>query len=97
MKLKNILDNLYFKNIKLCSNDEVNDILKIRNESNIRINSVSKNKITIKEHTSWINKIKNSKINNFYAIKYKNNTVGGLALNNYDQKLLLGEWSFYIS
>lgn len=97
MKLKNILDNLYFKNIKLCSNDEINDILKIRNENNIRRNSVSKNKITMKEHISWVNKIKNSKINNFYAIKYKNNTVGGLALNNYDQKLLLGEWSFYIS
>ena len=49
------------------------------------------------EHLTWFEKIKVSKTNNFYAIKYHNNIIGGLALNNYDKNRLTGEWSFYIS
>jgi UDP-4-amino-4,6-dideoxy-N-acetyl-beta-L-altrosamine N-acetyltransferase len=97
MKLKIILNNLTFENIFFYSHEQLEKIREIRNEDNIRKNSANKNKISSTEHLSWFKKIKISETNNFYAIKYNNNIVGGLALNKYDKNRLIGEWSFYIS
>ena len=97
MKLNIILNNLKFKNIILSSKEELMRIREIRNEENIRLNMNTNQKILINEHLDWFKKIKLSKINYFYSIKYKDQIVGGLGLNNYDKNLLFGEWSYYVS
>ena len=85
MNLKSFLNNLNFENIISCSEVELKKIKDIRNEDNIRKNMRTKHKILIKEHSEWFEKIKNSKKNFFYVIKYKNNIIGGLGLSNYDK------------
>jgi UDP-4-amino-4,6-dideoxy-N-acetyl-beta-L-altrosamine N-acetyltransferase len=97
MNLKIILDNLNFQNIISSSDNELKKIREIRNEDNIRKNMRSKKIILIEEHLRWFNKIKLSKTNFFYVIRYKKNIVGGLGLNHYDKNTLFGEWSYYIS
>tara|TARA_B100000780_G_C21125595_1_gene456622 strand:- start:2226 stop:2813 length:588 start_codon:yes stop_codon:yes gene_type:complete len=97
MNLKQILDNLNFKNITDCTFKEVKTIRDIRNEDSIRRHMRSNKKILLKDHINWVNKIKNSKVNFFYSIKYKDKIIGGLGLSNYNKNLLSGEWSYYIS
>ncbi len=97
MNLKSFLNNINFENIISCSEVELKKIKDIRNEDNIRKNMRTKHKILIKEHSEWFEKIKNSKKNFFYVIKYKNNIIGGLGLSNYNKNELFGEWSYYIS
>ena len=97
MKLKIVLDNLKFENIVFSSDEEVEKIRDIRNESNVRQNMRTKRKILFSEHSLWYQKMKSSKNNFFYITKYKSQIIGGLGFNNYDKNLLFGEWSYYIS
>ena len=97
MKLKTILDNIQFKPIKKCNFKEIKIIRQIRNEDKIRKKMRTKHRISISEHLVWFDKIKHSKKNFFYVIKYQDHIVGGLGLKNLNKKLLFGEWSFYIS
>ena len=97
MKLKKILNNLKFVNIISSTHEELEIIREIRNESNVRKNMRTGEKILMEDHMNWFKKLKTSKINNFYLIKYGSEIVGGLGLNNYDKDLLSGEWAYYIS
>ena len=97
MNLKNILNNLEFKNINFCNKLEVAKIRNLRNNSFIRENSVNKKIITIKEHLAWAKKIKTSKHQFFYCIIYKDKIIGGLELKNYNKNLLIGEWAYYVA
>ena len=53
--------------------------------------------ISVKEHLIWLKKIKLSKINFFYCVRYEGKIIGGLGLKNYDKNLLSGEWAFYVA
>ena len=97
MNLKTVLDNLKFQNIITCTDKEIIEIKDIRNEKNIRKNMFTKGEILLDQHLEWFEKIKFSKSNFFYCIKYKNKIVGGLGLKNYNKNLLSGEWAYYVS
>tara|TARA_B110000914_G_scaffold203191_1_gene196668 strand:+ start:338 stop:910 length:573 start_codon:yes stop_codon:yes gene_type:complete len=97
MKLKKILNNLKFDNIISCTHEELEIIREIRNESNIRKNMRTSEKISTQDHMNWFKKLKSSKIHNFYLIRYDSKIVGGLGFNNYDKNLLSGEWAYYVS
>ena len=86
MNLKNILNKLEFKHISELNNMELSKILMIRNENNIRKNMVSKHLITQKEHAIWLDNIKNSKKNFFYAVFYLDEIIGGLGLYGVNKK-----------
>ena len=97
MNLKNILNKLEFKHISELNNMELSKILMIRNENNIRKNMVSKHLITQKEHAIWLDNIKNSKKNFFYAVFYLDEIIGGLGLYGVNKKKKDSHWGFYIS
>lgn len=97
MKLDKILKNTNFEKIKNLSENEIFKIRLIRNEKKIRKNMTNSTVILKKNHLNWHREILASKINHFYGIKYDDELVGGLGLKNYNNKLLVGEWSFYIS
>lgn len=97
MKLKKILNNIKFNNVIWSSDEELMKIREMRNEEDIRTNMKTSQIIQINEHLNWFKKMKSSKINYFYSIKYEDQIVGGLGLNNYNKNLLFGEWSYYVS
>ena len=97
MNLKNILNKLELKHISDLNSMELNKILSIRNEKNIRKNMVSKNLITQEEHIIWTNSIKNSKKNFFYAVFYLDKIIGGVGLYNVNNINKISHWGFYVS
>lgn len=96
MKLTKIINEITFTSLKESSLDEVKKIREIRNEVKIRKNMINSKIISYKDHLKWCYEISNSKINFFYIIRYKNQIIGGLGLKNYNDKLKLAEWSFYV-
>ena len=97
MKLDKILDEIELQNINDLEKKEILKIRLMRNEKKIRENMVHTKVISIKKHLKWYKQFNNSKSNFFYIIKYTKKFVGGLGFKNYNSKLHLGEWSFYIS
>ena len=97
MKLNNIFQKIEFTNLKELDNQEFDIILDIRNEDDIRNNMLSKNIILSSDHKNWINKIKNSKDNFFFAVKYEEKIIGGLAINVNPDKKEIADWAFYLS
>jgi len=97
MKLNKVIDKIELNNINYLSNKEILEIRLIRNEKNIRNNMVNTKIISEKDHLKWYKKFNTSKSNFFYAIKYNIELVGGIGFKEFNKKLLLGEWSFYIS
>lgn len=97
MKLNNIFKKIEFTNSKELNDREFDTILDIRNEDNIRNNMLSKNIIQSNEHKIWVNRIKNSKNNFFFAIKYDEQIIGGLAINTNPNKKKIADWAFYLS
>ena len=95
MKLNNIFKKIEFTNSKELNDREFDTILDIRNEDNIRNNMLSKNIIQSNEHKIWVNRIKNSKNNFFFAIKYDEQIIGGLAINTNPNKKKIADWAFY--
>ncbi len=96
MKIRNIIREIIFQNLTRCNEDEVNKILEIRNEKKVRMNMFTKHIITKNEHNIWFEKLKVSKKELFFCIKYKNEIIGGLGLKdiiNFD----CAYWSFYLS
>jgi len=97
MNLKNILNRLEFRHISLLSNVQLNKILFIRNEKNIRNNMVTKHIITQKEHIKWINSFRKSKNNFFYAVFYLDKIIGGVGIYDVNNVNKISHWAFYIS
>ncbi len=97
MNLETVLNNIEFKSLKRCTSLEIKLIRQIRNEEKIRKKMKTQHKILISEHSLWCNKVKSSKTNFFYTINYHDQLIGGLGFNNFNKKILCGEWSFYIS
>ena len=97
MKLNKVIDKIELNNINYLSNKEILEIRLIRNEKKIRNNMVNTKIISEKDHLKWYKKFNTSKSNFFYAIKYNRELVGGIGFKEFNKKLLLGEWSFYIS
>ena len=97
MKLNKIIDKIELNNINYLSKKEILKIRLIRNEKNIRNKVVNTKIISVKDHLKWYKKFNTSKSNFFYAIKYNKELVGGVGFKEFSKKLLLGEWSFYIS
>jgi UDP-4-amino-4,6-dideoxy-N-acetyl-beta-L-altrosamine N-acetyltransferase len=97
MLLKKISDNLEFKDILACSKSDIQAVLEIRNEDEIRLNMFNSKIISIEEHLLWAKNFLKTVVNRFYCLKYKNVVIGGLSLKNYDILNLTADWGFYIS
>jgi len=57
--------------IKKASEKEINFIYKLRNQTDVRKNSLNKNKISLKNHKKWFFSNTNSKNSKIYVILYK--------------------------
>ena len=68
MNLKTVLFNLSFKDLIYCDEEEVEKILKIRNEDNVRKNMFTKKIICLEEHQQWLQNLKNKSDHKFYGI-----------------------------
>lgn len=97
MNLKNILNKLEFRHVSELNNAELDKILAIRNEKDIRKNMVTEHIITPKEHTKWIDSIKNSKKNFFYAVFYVDKIIGGIGLYDANNINKISDWALYIT
>ena len=97
MNLKNILLNLTFKDIISCNKEDVERILKIRNEDSVRKNMFTKRIISLDEHEQWFEDLKNKNDYKFYCIAYKEKIIGGLGIKNINESLKSAEWAFYIT
>tara|TARA_B110000211_G_scaffold233385_1_gene299458 strand:- start:10286 stop:10858 length:573 start_codon:yes stop_codon:yes gene_type:complete len=95
MNLKNILNKLEFRHISELNKLELDKILAIRNEKNIRKNMVTKHIITKEEHIKWIESIKNSKKNFFYAVFYADEIIGGIGLYDANNINKISNWALY--
>ena len=97
MNLKTVLFNLSFKDLIYCDEEEVEKILKIRNEDSVRKNMFTKKIICIEEHQLWLQNLKNKSDHKFYCIIYKKKIIGGLGLKNINEDLKSAEWAFYVT
>ena len=96
MKLINTLSNLKLQNILNCSKIETDEILKFRNEKEIRKNMFTQHIISKKEHLEWLKKLKiNNSVKNL--IVFKNNEVIGFFGISKIFKQESAYWAFYIS
>tara|TARA_X000000950_G_C13910264_1_gene658714 strand:+ start:3006 stop:3560 length:555 start_codon:yes stop_codon:yes gene_type:complete len=96
MKIRNIIREISFHNLTKCNDNEISKILEIRNEKKVRANMFTKHIITKNEHNLWFDKLKVSKKEIFFGIKYKNEIIGGLGLKDII-KFDCAYWSFYLS
>jgi len=97
MNLDLIIKNIILKKITLCNARENFELLKIRNEKNIRIKMFGTKIITKLEHQNWLKQIKSKKLITQYCIIYKKTIIGGLILKKnylYDNCI---EWAFYLT
>jgi len=97
MDLNKILFNLKFKNITKTSNANVLELLKIRNQENIRNKMFTKKLITKHDHYLWLNKVKKNNKEDFFIIYYKEFVCGGLGIKNINKKFNMCDWAFYLS
>ena len=97
MNLNSFLKEIKTKNINDCNQEEIKNILQIRNEEKIRKNMFNSSLISLVSHREWVKKFKNNKKNFFFGIFLKEKLIGGLGLKNYDQQFNHVDWAFYIS
>ena len=97
MDINKIISNLKFENISKVSNENILQLLKIRNQKNIRIKMFNKKFITKQDHYFWLNNIKKNQKEDFFIIYYKNVICGGLGIKNLNKRLKDCDWAFYVS
>lgn len=97
MNLENSFKKIAFKNIKFCNSHNKFEILKIRNEENVRKYMFNSNIISEQDHNIWLSILDKSSIKNFYCIEYEKKIIGGLGFNLLDKVNQNFDWSFYKS
>ena len=61
MNLNNFLKEINTKDINDCNQEEIKNILQIRNEEKIRKNMFNSSLISLVSHREWVKKFKNNK------------------------------------
>lgn len=92
MNFKYILNNTELKLIQQEDNSLFLEILKIRNEIDIRNNMINQNIINEEEHISWINRQLVSKNKKLFYVLYKSTLKGFASVDLKDKS-----WAFYIT
>jgi hypothetical protein len=88
------MKNLKLKNYIFLTNDENKKLLNIRNNDEIRQDSLSQNFITLNEHLSWVDKLKDDETKHYFAVIYNDYIVGGV--NIFDTDLQI-KWGLFFS
>ena len=88
------MKSIILKDYLLLSYEEHTNLLKIRNQKEIRYASLSNTTIHIKEHLSWIEKLKNDKTKQYFAIIYNDKIIGGVNIFDKDKDL---KWGIFFS
>lgn len=86
------MNQVLLKKLELLTIEESKKLLKIRNKENIRNQSLNKNIITLEEHLSWLEKLRNDSKKEYYAIIFLNEMVGSINFFEIDKKI---KWGIY--
>ena len=89
------MNNLIFKNYKGLTKSEHKILLEIRNTNYVRMHTKSLNIITLNEHLIWVNELKASNKNIYYAIQYENIIIGSISIINIDYENKSCFWGLY--
>lgn len=88
------MNNLKLKDYLLLTNDENKELIKLRNSDEIRQVSLTQNIITLDEHLLWLNKLKNDKTKQYFAVIYNDNVLGGVNVFDIDLQV---KWGVFFS
>ena len=91
-----VKNNLIFKEITSCTNDQINKIRDLRNLEDVRKFMFTDHIITEQEHLNYITKLKNDKKNLVFIIfNHTNKIIGIVSLNSIDKLHKKANWAFY--
>lgn len=89
--------HLQFTDITEIERDRAMDVLSIRNEPGVRSNMYTNHVIEPAEHLGWIERLKSSKDNVFFAVLHEGEVVGGVSLSGINRQHKRADWAFYLS
>lgn len=91
-----VKNNLIFKEITSCTDDQIKKIRDLRNLENVRKFMYTDHIITEQEHLNYIAKLKNDKKNLVFIVFNNTNQIIGLvSLNSIDKLNKKADWAFY--
>lgn len=94
--LRAISDRIVLLPIADATDAQRSDILRIRNQDEVRKNMYTDHVITADEHATWIERIVDSTQDRFFAVIVENEVVGGISLSRIDRANKRAEWAFYL-
>lgn len=97
MSFQKQLQKINFLNILCLRRSLQKEILKIRNQKEIRKNLYTTHLIKENEHFLWLKNLKKNKKNLFFAIEFDNEIIGTLGLTDIDFVNKKASWQFHIS
>jgi UDP-4-amino-4,6-dideoxy-N-acetyl-beta-L-altrosamine N-acetyltransferase len=97
MNIKEKLKKIKLKLVHKYNHKLFNEILKIRNEINIRNNMINNSLIYEKDHHTWIKKSLKDKKKIFYLINISNEIAGMLIVDQIEKIHKRANWAFYLS
>lgn len=92
MNFKYLLNNTELKQIQQEDNSLLLELLKIRNEIDIRNNMINQSIIEVEEHITWVNKQLISKNKKLFYVLYKSDLKGFASVDLKDKS-----WAFYLT
>ena len=91
-----VKNNLVFKEITSCTDEQIKKIRDLRNSENVRKFMYTDHIITEQEHLNYITKLKNDKKNLVFIIfDHTNETIGSAYLYFIDRLHKKADWGFY--
>lgn len=88
---------LEFTDITALDGDRVMDVLRIRNEPDIRKNMYTDHIIQPDEHLGWVKSLDKSQSAVFFAVMFDGAVIGGASLTAISRAHRRADWAFYIS
>lgn len=89
------MKSVVLKEYSLLSENEHKKLLDIRNSDEIRIASINEDKIQLKDHLSWVRKLKDDKTKQYFAIICDNKIIGGVNIFDIYNKIKWGIFFTY--
>ena len=95
MKPIEFLNNVVFEKIETLHNADLEKILEIRNQENVRKAMINDEIINLEDHISWFKLNISNKKKIFYKINFFNKIIGLITLNTNETENC--SWAFYLS
>jgi len=86
---------IYLRKISSCTDIQKSNLLKIRNDVDIRNNMFTDHIITKSEHLEWLECCENDPTKIIYLVLVDDLVRGMVALTGFDQRHLKSDWAFY--